>query len=215
MSKIFVLWSGGVDSTRLIWELLTLGHEVHAGYIKILNNEQQSIRELAAMESMAPFFTEAYNFKFLGVLTEMLICNATDNSILPQFPMFLTCVYHLKNGYDKIAMGYVMNDDAISFLDDITNCYNSYRPLVDHLPELIFPLIKKRKATVYDTLPEKLKPLVVWCENPSETVSVCGTCCSCKRMIEAGRQEVNAVTMATEITTDPKYDITIQEEGTP
>lgn len=183
MKKIFVLWSAGIDSTFLIFHLLNKGYQVDAGYIKLLQNKNQTKRELKAIKKMIPLINDP-NFNYVGVLNEVNIVNS-GNVILNQIPIFLTSLYHLEK-YDEVAMGFVMNDDTISWIPDIINCYESFRPLVCNLPKLTFPLIKLKKTTLYESLPKKVKNEVVWCEDEdgmyNKVTGYCNTCHSCKRM---------------------------------
>lgn len=181
--RIFVLWSGGIDSTYLILHLLEQGHQVDAGYIKIVINKEQTVRELAAIERLLPLL-ENDNFKYLGVLNELNIKNS-GNVILNQIPMFLTALYHL-GPYDEFATGFIMNDDTVSWIPDITACYKGFRPLVRNLPNITFPLIKLKKMDLWRRLPEPIRNNVVWCEDEDglydSTKNGCGACHSCLRM---------------------------------
>jgi 7-cyano-7-deazaguanine synthase in queuosine biosynthesis len=187
--KVFVLWSGGVDSTALIIYLLGAGCRVTAGRITILNNEQQTRKEVAAIDKMAPIIRSFHpNFTYTGSVSDICINGSGNNVLLQQVPMFLTVIYQLRD-YDEFAMGYVMNDDAVSFVPDIINIYNSYKPLVQNLPTITFPLLKERKTDIYYALPESLKPLVVWCDSTCIDDAPCGHCHSCERMINIGLME--------------------------
>ncbi len=183
MKKAFVLWSAGVDSTFLILHLLKKGYRVDAGYIKLLQNKNQTIRELEAIEKLAPLIDDV-NFKYVGVLNEVNIVNS-GNVILNQIPIFLTALYHLEN-YDEFAMGFIMNDDTISWIPEIIACYESFKPLVCNLPKLTFPLIKIKKITLYNSLPDLIKKEVVWCEDEdgifNHETKTCNACHSCLRM---------------------------------
>ncbi|NVN99083.1 MAG: hypothetical protein HXX17_07130 [Geobacteraceae bacterium] len=179
----FVLWSGGIDSTYLITHLLEQGYRVDAGYIKIIVNKEQSVRELAAIERLLPLI-DNNNFKYLGILNELNIVNS-GNVILNQIPMFLTALYHL-GPYDEFATGFIMNDDTISWIPDIVACYNGFKPLVRNLPTITFPLIKLKKMEILRRLPDVLKENVVWCEDEDglyqPEINGCNTCHSCLRM---------------------------------
>lgn len=183
MKKVFVLWSAGVDSTYLILYLLQKGYKVDAGYIKLLQNEKQTIRELEAINRLLPLIDDV-NFTYRGVLNEVNIVNS-GNVILNQIPIFITALYHLEK-YEEFAMGFIMNDDTISWIPEIIACYEGFRPLVCNLPKLTFPLIKLKKATLYNSLPIKIQKQVEWCEDEDDKydpeTKKCDSCHSCKRM---------------------------------
>jgi hypothetical protein len=92
-------------------------------------------------------------------------------------------------------MGYVMNDDAISYIDDIKRVYNSYKSLSDSLVPIKFPLKKFKKEMIIDELPEKYSELTITCEEPrikgngnAEILDydACGYCPACKRQLNTG-----------------------------
>ena len=51
----FIPWSGGLDSTYLIWLYLKAGLRVVAGSIGILNNPEQTEAEKTARHNLWPF----------------------------------------------------------------------------------------------------------------------------------------------------------------
>lgn len=182
MKKVFILWSGGLDSTYLVNEYIKSGYDVTTGYIEISNNNEKTKRELCAKDKMKEYFSKFNNFKDLGTIYQCNILTDSINVRLSYPIQFMNIVYDIGN-YDEIAIGYVMNDDAISFLPEIQACWNGYKGLVDYLPILTFPLIKITKSTEYNSLPIELKDHVTWCESPSYIESnCCDNCIPCKKM---------------------------------
>jgi hypothetical protein len=82
-------------------------------------------------------------------------------------------------------MGYVLGDQAISFIPEIRKAYNALSFVSEQkYPKLTFPLIKKHKWDLFNSLPEKVRNEVVFCENPNQIEKGkfldCGECHSCK-----------------------------------
>jgi hypothetical protein len=85
-----------------------------------------------------------------------------------------------------------MNDDAVSFVEDIRKIWKSYQSISDtKLPKLTFPLLKTKKPQSRRALPEDIFQETFFCENPS-TFKVltteneygwtdCGHCGACER----------------------------------
>ena len=184
MAKYLVPWSGGLDSTALIDFLLSEGHTVDALYTNI-NNNKQDTRQLIAVRKM---HKQYFNGKNLRLIETGGIKTNGFKGINSHTPVGLTqVVYHIFNiinnisDHDYVALGYVMNDDAISYLEEIKVIYNSYNGICwGKMPELIFPLAKMKKRDLYSKLPEVLRKNITWCE--SEVKNKCGTCPSCERM---------------------------------
>lgn len=179
--KIFILWSGGLDSTYLVDYALKQGYEVTTGYIELENNKEKVKRELSARTKMIDEYFKHYNFKDLGVIYKCLITTHNNENIRLHYPIQFMNIIHVMPKCDEVWIGYVLNDDAISFLDEIRTCWNGYSGLVDKLPKLEFPITKCFKVDIYNELRQELKDNITWCESP-EDVSNCTTCVPCKKM---------------------------------
>lgn len=176
-SHYLVSWSGGLDSTALIYRLLIDGHQVSAVYTEIKNNKSKTQRELKAIKSLCKILNQ-YNFIYLGKNSIDLHVVNTTGLFLHQIPAWIhSLVYASPKECDGgVCIGYVMNDDAISFLDEIKSVWDSYRVIKSHLPELIFPLSKVKKEELYQGLPEKIKKLITWCELDNAPDCKCHSC---------------------------------------
>lgn len=184
--KAFVLWSGGLDSTFLIYKLLSEGYYVRTGYINLTGNGDQTRREQEAIEAMIPYFAEHFpqDFIHIGKLIEYSLYNANSIFSLNYPPLFMLTPYFVGSDTTEVAIGYVMNDDACSFIKEIETIYYSLRGITgQELPKLSFPLLKYKKETIWNTIPKELQSKVTWCEL---TESIGCDCPSCKRMRAIG-----------------------------
>jgi hypothetical protein len=85
---------------------------------------------------------------------------------------------------DTLAIGYLMNDDAISYLDEIKKAWNAMQFIRHDKVILEFPLMKAKKSEISTELPGEFLQHVVWCELPKKTpdgFEPCGHCDPCKR----------------------------------
>jgi 7-cyano-7-deazaguanine synthase in queuosine biosynthesis len=176
MSTYHVLWSGGLDSTYLIHSLLNEGHVVRASYCEIINNKDKTIREQKAIKSLCKVLSHP-KFSYLGVLCRVEVLG-NFLTCFSQMPVWITAL--LSSGAkdaDYLALGYVLGDDAISYLEDIQNIWNAYGGLSKKtLPLLQFPLKKVSKEDIIRKLPLNILKLVTWCENSDVP---CGKCPPC------------------------------------
>lgn len=185
MKRYLVAWSGGLDSTYLVYKLLKEGHSVTAVYIKIINNEGKTKMEELAIEKMKEIFTRMARereWKFsIEHSSAQVGHNNACNYRIKQFPIFcyglLGCV---NENIDEVAMAYVMNDDAMSYMDEFRAIWDSYTPLLQKAVPLVFPLSKHNKYEIYNDLPTEFKEHIWVCENPINN-KPCGECCPCKR----------------------------------
>lgn len=181
--KYLVSWSGGIDSTYLIQKLLEDGHEVTAIYTKIYNNEEKTKRELKAIENINNYFknNDNYNFK---IAAELNINEPNTLLELLQFPFFIFSLLYHCEGFDKVVIGYIMGDDAISYIEDFKNIWNSFKGIYsNNFPDIEFPLIKEHKKYILDKIDKRYLEHNTWCEANFPTDSkFCNVCIPCKKL---------------------------------
>lgn len=190
-SHTFTLWSGGLDSTYLIYCRLSEGYKVSAGYVEIMNNEVQSKREQEAIERLVPLLKAEFGdlFNYMGTVVKVDVKTSGNHVALQQAILWPVVMHVLPDGITEIAIGYVMNDCAISYLNEIKAMFDGFKGLlVNPKWEVTFPLSKSPKQHVHSWLPSKLRDHVTWCES-HETMEhgwSCRRCNSCKRMVDLG-----------------------------
>lgn len=170
--KVVVFFSGGLDSTFLVWKNLTEGNIVYPVYVEIGNNKNKSILEKNRTKLLWDLFKKEfkcddyYQSAVNNIFT--ITVDANESSLyFKQMPIWiLGAIYAQGFDADEIQIGYVMNDDAISYLKDIKNIYRSYQPICETLIPLKFPLSKKAKFQMMSELPKKYRDLIISCENP-------------------------------------------------
>lgn len=187
-----VLWSGGLDSTYLIQHLLDQDpkNQVYASYVKVSNNSEKADKELAAIEKMQPILAKKYGSRFYysGTCMEFSVLAETEMHRLKQIPLWLSA--YLLTSYprdDYFALGYVMNDCAVSYTEEIKEIAKSFSLLSEFVfPPIVFPLSKLDKAEIIGRIDNELLPHLWWCEHPKENSDerLCGACSPCKRMVE-------------------------------
>lgn len=199
--KILVSWTGGLDSTYLVYKLLNEGHLVNTCYTEIMNNKEFTKREKKAISKMIDSFKQYHNY--LGHL-ESESMGYTKNIVFGQILCILQGLIHNYNEHDEVAVGYVMNDDIISYLPDIKKIWNSYKSICySNFPKLTFPLIKYSKSQICNELPKILLDNITYCVRFEDIDEPCGKCRSCKRMrdvLEEMNKDIN-VTDVCEIDT--------------
>lgn len=194
IKSVLIPWSGGMDSTYLIQWYLEQDYDVYAGYINVKNNGLKSKIEKQTIDKIVPIIQNKFpRFSYLGTLFEIDIIHNDSFLGLTQPLLWLTTLAFNTHYYSEIAIGYVMNDCAISFLDDISKVWSAYKGFAyypDRWPELKFPLIKKQKYVIWNSMDEEIRKLCVWCENPKDDEEtgfvICDECGPCKRRKNEG-----------------------------
>lgn len=167
--QIAVLWSGGLDSTYLVYSALRAGSTVTPIYVQINNNcEKPAYEEIARKKIRESFCRMALP----GILCEDLklnigVENLSDSRLLfMQMPIWIIATLYVNPSIQKILIGYCMNDDAISYLVEIKKIYHSYKHLMSDkkMPKLGFTLSKIKKREMFIAMPEEISQLTVFCE---------------------------------------------------
>lgn len=183
MKRVLCAWSGGLDSTRMVYDYLRSGYEVDCFYINITNNAEKVKREAQAKNKLLKKLQAfgSIRYRTPSVFTMW----GTSNAGLCLPPLLLTAAADYDTGeYEEVAFGYVMGDDAISFLPEISKLWKSLQKLrFGSKAKITFPLKQKSKLEVYYGLPYELFEDVTWCESQTKTTKRnCGNCTPCKKM---------------------------------
>jgi hypothetical protein len=183
---IFVAWSGGLDSTYFIWKALNAGFIIKASYFEIMNNYTKTKRELKAIERILPLFQIFPNFEYLGKGISVDIKSTRNGLYLCQILVWLTGIIFNYSTATKIAICYVMNDDAVSYVNDIYNLYDAYIPFMHNYPKLTFPLLKTKKSEELAELPFDIISEITFCEGDEDNCGYCGPCLKWKTLERDG-----------------------------
>ena len=197
--KYAVLWSGGLDSTFLIWDLLKQGHTVHASYVELINNGAKVKYELNAINKMKALFKSkfpnTFNYsgvalridirtKIAGPMPQILYWLISIPGILQQmnelYPDEKPSIYK-DNAEDHsscwtAAMGYIVGDQECSYMDDMRKLMKSMQIFTfkDIEDCISFPICKWNKTNILismerDDFAKYLIGLIWTCEFPIES----------------------------------------------
>lgn len=201
MKKVAILFSGGLDSTYLVWKNLKDGNRVIPVYVEIENNEVKTILEKNRTELLYKEFSKEFNvlneyernIENIHHAISVGVMARESSLYFRQMPIWIFSLMFMQSmDVDEIQIGYVCNDDAIPYLADIQNIYKSYQPICEPLKPLVFPLIKTKKEIMVSELPKQYLELIFSCENAQiigkDDVEViqyepCCECAACKTII--------------------------------
>lgn len=170
--SVLVPWSGGLDSTFLIYSLLEAGDQVDALYVRIECNEDKTKRELASIEKLKPLFAKYKLFNYMGESSVSPIVNNSSLYLAQPILFLMALLYAVKNSNQEVSIGYVLGDDAISFIGDISNVWTSFNSIChNELPKITFPLSKTSKEQIVNKLPVEILKEVSWCETETKSKS--------------------------------------------
>lgn len=188
--RVLLLWSGGLDSTALMLRYLQAGWAVDALPVVFKNSYAKNEREQTARDGMFKEYFSKYDVTVLS--SPEVSFPEIGNIPFTQLTVWVNAaIMSLRIGHhDEVAISYVMNDDAISFLADIQALWKAHKPFFAYagvLPPLKFPLSKARKQDLYSEMPPTIFQHVTWCES-AFGADFCGLCGPCRRAIALGHQ---------------------------
>lgn len=196
-STVLIPWSGGMDSTYLVYKAILAGCRVTTAYYKIENNDLKTKAELEARIPMIEYFYQLareHNTRYsdLGVVFTVDVGHHRNHvGQFTQTPLWVLASAYCAADYDYVAMGFVQNDDTLSWLNEYTRLFNAYKQIQHDFVKppkvkLIYPISKSSKGVIYHQLPSDLRNKTWTCEEPLEHEGKyyeCGNCKPCKTHI--------------------------------
>lgn len=197
--SVIVLFSGGIDSTYLIWKNLQEGNIVLPMYIDIDNNKEKAKIEKSQITKIWNILNDEYIDNLLPINYSIKIGIdkvLNDNLRFHQVPIWiLSSLFFQSEEFDEIQIGYVSEDTTLGYLEDIEKIYKSYESISPGLIPVTFPIKKSLKEDIVNELPEDLLELVYSCEHPKnskfdnngfmDSYEPCGICPQCEVIINS------------------------------
>ncbi len=205
--RVSILFSAGLDSTYLVWKAINdpTIKEIRLIYIKIKNNREKTVVEKIQIRKLLDIFKK-YDLsrKISSSMDEISIQAFNYGYQLPQLPTILLAATSAMSKYNnEIWIGYIMGDDAISYLDEIKSIWEINKAfVVDEAKhtKLVFPLVQLKKMEIAYKLPADILKETFTCEAPTiidadaEIWKECGECQTCKRDQYAGVTDYKKLT---------------------
>lgn len=191
MNKVpLVLWSGGLDSTYIVWDELSRGNDIDIVYVNIENNTDKMKREHRAIDKLKVTLSE-YDAK---ILREHKINIPTVQGNLHKevcLSQAFFWSYGLQMAYDrfrhsKVQMGYIKGDDfwpvKSMFEKTIQSSGNAFFGGRDI--QLEYPLEYKDKHFIYSHYNDseygkRLLNDITWCEEAGRVDGKWTANCTC------------------------------------
>ncbi|WP_421763613.1 ATP-binding protein [Ekhidna sp.] len=203
---ILCLFSGGIDSTGVLHQLITHKKYKDANlivhHIHIHNRENRAKAEAKAVKSIIECYKKNYDRQFL--VTESVFDSRGFSSLRSKrYPYDMdVCAFYAANiavgrkNIRFVAWGRTKTDVSSggSFearMKRMQDVFDSVWLLEkEPIPKFIFPLIKYTKAEIWNSIPPEVQSNVWWCRTPIYQedkilpCGVCGTCTQTKAFID-------------------------------
>lgn len=172
---VTLFWSGGVDSTYMLFWLLANGYGVHTVYCEIKNNSFKVKRENWARKKIRNWVlgnvpSLADNWKHTeSPLSVVYIPDGGSRAALAQAPLWLlNTQWKGRDLPGAYVISYVNGDDALHWIPAFNKIVEGYNMLTrddSGKIEVLFPLASMKKSWFYEAL-KPLYGLLTWCELP-------------------------------------------------
>jgi 7-cyano-7-deazaguanine synthase in queuosine biosynthesis len=195
--KTILYWSGGIDSTYILYDYLRKGITFETVYIKFNNNKLKGDIELSRRENIKKILVNYYHKDWNDKIIDYDNSSYTFHFVLPQALIWLESIFKVVDSYENntCVFGYMRRDDFWHYKPDLLNLFKMLHALShkkDTNIELKYPLEWKDKDDIInDIFVEDIK---VWkklfnqmwtCEGIDALNSRkhCGKCISCEKFI--------------------------------
>lgn len=189
---ILAMYSGGLDSLGMLYQLLTdamyADHDLHVHHVHNSNVEDRDRAE-AAVVPLALTELERLGFSFL--YSESQISSESYNNRFmydtDSINFFAGYICSVNPNIVKVAMG--MNaGDSNHALEDRRRRADAILAAFTDVGK-IYPVLTMSKREIYDSLPESLRDMFWSCRRPVYTeknIVTCGVCNTCVTLQEQG-----------------------------
>ena len=201
--RILVLFSGGIDSTYLMYKALLEGNDVLFINNVIENNASQTTKEGKAIVQIVEWLKQHFPFqKIESCDFRMKFCieGFREHGHMFSQPFMWLCslgivLQNVNEEVDEIHYGLIARDDGLSYIDDLKNSFDALmmtKKTEKFKGKLKFPIIKYLKSEIIDELPKELLRLTSSCEYETDD-KYCNHCHSCETIKEAfgGYKDLN------------------------
>ena len=195
-SNILLMFSGGLDSTAALWQLLqNKENKVHIHHLNIINKQNRTKAEYIAVNNIISYISKYYKTKYSESYHTCpeysYIEEQKDAFIIRQSFMFDGDLYNFIAGtictslpnIKSMAIGRTKSDsEEISTMKRAIIGTNIFKLLAPNV-EKIYPVVHLTKTEVYNILPKELRDMTWSCRTPvyinEEIIKECGKCKTC------------------------------------
>jgi 7-cyano-7-deazaguanine synthase in queuosine biosynthesis len=200
-SNMLLMFSGGLDSTGALWQLLqNKENKIHLHHLYLLNKEKRAEAEQKAVRNILSYISKSYKVKYSESYHEYpyysyLNSISSDRIEINQNFMFDSDIYNFIAAttclclpiIKTVAIGRTKSDSDPNVAERANRGNKLLELFVPHIKK-IYPVEHLTKAEIYSMLPEELKRMTWSCRRPvnleNNTFKECGECKTCRELSE-------------------------------
>jgi 7-cyano-7-deazaguanine synthase in queuosine biosynthesis len=195
-SNTLLMFSGGLDSTGALWQLLqNKDNKLHLHHLHLINKEKRARAEHIAVKNIISYISKYYKVKYSESYHEyphysyLTMINKNTLALNQNF-MFDSDIYNFIAGticlslpqIKTIAIGRTKSDDSLD-VEQRAIRGNKLLELFTTNVKKIYPVGHLTKHEIYNMLPKELRDITWSCRTPiyidQNTIQECGKCKTC------------------------------------
>lgn len=180
---ILVLFSGGLDSTGVLYKLIHSKEELLVHHLYLSNKENRAKAETVAVNNILEYMRKIRNFSYTESYHEYPSYNNNFmwDSDIYNFVAGTICI--AAKTIKEVAVGRTKSDTGFEQRADRANkILNILAPNV----KKIYPVGEMTKKEIFNMLPEQLRKLTWSCRTPiykDEDIETCKRCKTCLEIL--------------------------------
>ena len=186
VKKVIVSWSGGIDSTYVLYHLLKdKDYEVHAHHVKLLNRGSMMEKQLQAIKILEPMLQKVRPFKYTESTQYLSMMGDSWISLVDviriaykeEYDTMYVAVNKTENEIEgeRYNQSYeqCISIEMLAASAYINNTYTNHKATLSY-----FPTRGMTKEEIWNGLSKELQDNVWWCREPQGD-EVCYECPQC------------------------------------
>lgn len=199
-SNTLLMFSGGLDSTGALWDLLKEPtNKLHLHHLHLVNPTKRAKAEQIAVKNVLSYINKTYrNIKYsesyheYNSYSSLARITGTNHLVLRENLMSDSDIYNFMAGViclslpniKKVAIGRTKSDSSPSVVDKAIRGNKLLKLFAPNIKK-IYPVEHLTKSEVYHMLPEELRSITWSCRTPINTGDdVFIECKKCKTCLE-------------------------------
>lgn len=182
------MFSGGIDSTGMLWKLLCEKESVHVHHMNLQNKERRAFAEHKAVRDILDMMSKSYEFDYSESTHQYPVYNNQfifDSDIVAFIAgticLAMPCI---KN----VAIGMTATDMTNSELSERITRSNAILKAFTNATK-IYPVKHLTKSQICDMLPTEIKNLTWSCRTPVYINGIANKCNKCMTCLELKKVE--------------------------
>lgn len=182
--KVLIMFSGGLDSTGVLWKYINESEELHVHHLYLVNKENRALAENKAVREIVEYTLKIRTFGFSESYHEYPCYNNNfiwDSDI---FSFMAGSICLSMKTLRQVAIGTTASDISPNLSERIKRA-NKIFDAFGTEAQKVYPLCNMKKKQVYEMLPEDLRNLTWSCRTPiyeNEDMKKCGRCKTCRQL---------------------------------